>query len=296
MPGAGAVRGFAGGARGLMGILGGLLGRDQGEQPAAPAAPVSVEPQPRPGARPTMAQDPRLLTTDQGQGIAGAERAASVVGRPPVSAPQYSAPQAPVAPAEVPTERQKYLQEQFTQPGTTAAAARQDYDTQVGQRPTADLTSLADEIAARRQLLKSRADPLMEFLQGVALAPRGEKWMQSGVRGKLYADEVRAAREAQDMELLQKLMETKGKITDIEHGYKEKRYEIGTAADKLSYDRKFAAAKEMGLDDRLAREIAAKGVEAEKDRKNRLEAARIQAGARTSGLRSEEHTSELQSH
>ena len=150
------------------------------------------------------------------------------------------------------------------------------------------MTSLADEIAARRQLLKSRADPLMEFLQGVALAPRGEKWMQSGVRGKLYADEVRAAREAQDMELLQKLMETKGKITDIEHGYKEKRYEIGTAADKLSYDRKFAAAKEMGLDDRLAREIAAKGVEAEKDRKNRLEAARIQAGARTSGLESKE--------
>ena len=277
MPGAGAVRGFAGGARGLMGILGGLLGRDQGEQPAAP---VSVEPQPRPGARPTMAQDPRLLTTDQGQGIAGAERAASVVGRPPVSAPQYSAPQAPVAPAEVPTERQKYLQEQFTQPGTTAAAARQDYDTQVGQRPTADLTSLADEIAARRQLLKSRADPLMEFLQGVALAPRGEKWMQSGVRGKLYADEVRAAREAQDMELLQKLIETKGKITDIQHGYKKEKYTAGTGAYKDTYDRVFKSAELMGYDERLAREIAARAAEGELDRKNRLEAARITAGTR----------------
>ena len=292
MPGAGAVRGFAGGARGLMGILGGLLGRDQGEQPAAP---VSVEPQPRPGVRPTMAQDPRMLTTDQGQALAAADMAESRVGRnvgrmPPTGGlPAAVTPPAAAPAAPVMSEREKFLAGAFSRdPEAAAAKARQEYETQVGQRPTADLTSLADEIAARRQLLKSRADPLMEFLQGVALAPRGEKWMQSGVRGKLYADEVRAAREAQDMELLQKLMETKGKITDIEHGYKEKRYAIGTEADKLSYDRKFAAAKEMGLDDRLAREIAAKGVEAEKDRKNRLEAARIQAGARTSGLESKE--------
>ena len=103
--------------------------------------------------------------------------------------------------------------------------------------------------------------------------------MQSGVRGKLYADEVRAAREAQDMELLQKLMETKGKIADIEHGYKEKRYAVGTEADKLSYDRKFAAAKEMGLDDREAARLAAEAVEKEKDRKNRLQEARIRSEA-----------------
>lgn len=291
MPGAGAVKGFAGGARGLMGILGGLLGRDQNLQPPQAPAPA---PEPVRG-RPTMAQDQRMLTTDQGQALAAADMAESRVGRnvgrmPPTGGlPAAVTPPAAAPAAPVPSAREQFLAGAFSRdPEAAAAKARQEYETQVGQRPTADLTSLADEIAARRQLLKSRADPLIEYLTGIALAPRGEKWMQSGVRGKLYADEVRAAREAQDMELLQKLMETKGKITDIEHGYKKEKYTAGTGAYKDTYDRVFKSAELMGYDERLSRELAARAAEGALDRKNRLEAARIQADARTSGLESKE--------
>lgn len=300
LPGAGAVKGFAGGARGILGLLGGLLGGDQGNQPAAPAAPAaSAEPQPRPGVRPTMAQDPRLLTTDQGQGIAASERVGSNVGRPPVGAPgrvapaMVAAPAAPAAPAAQ-SPREKFLAAAYdTTPEAAAAKARQDYETQVGQRSTADLAALADEIAARRQAMRERADPLMDFLQGVAMAPRGEKWMQSGVRGDLYAKERQAAREAQDMEMLQKLMETKGKIADVEQAYKEKKYGVGTGAFKDTYDRAFNSAKEQGLDDRSAKEIAARAVEAEKDRENRLKAARIQAEARVGGAGDKQTLNEL---
>jgi len=256
------------------------------EERPAPAAP---------GARPTMTQDPRLLTTDQGQALAAADMAESRVGRnvgrmpPPGGLPAAVTPPAAAPAAPVPSAREQFLAGAFSRdPEAAAAKARQEYETQVGQRPTADLTSLADEIAARRQLLKSRADPLIEYLTGIALAPRGEKWMQSGVRGKLYADEVRAAREAQDMELLQKLIETKGKITDIQHGYKKEKYTAGTGAYKDTYDRVFKSAELMGYDERLAREIAARAAEGALDRKNRLEAARIQADARTSGLESKE--------
>lgn len=234
-----------------------------------------------------MANDPRMLTSDQGQALAAADMAESRVGRnvgrmPPRGLPAAVMPPAPAASAApVSSAREQFLASEFNRtPETIGAERRAAYASEVGQRSTADLASLADDIVARRQALKSRADPLIDFLQGIALAPRGEKWMQSGVRGKVYADEQRAAREAQDMALMQKLMETKGKITDIEQGYKEKLFGIDKDAVDNAYNRKYAAAKEMGLDDRLARELAAKAAEGEKDRQNRLVAARIQAGAR----------------
>jgi len=112
--------------------------------------------------------------------------------------------------------------------------------------------------------------------------------MQSGVRGGMYADEMRAAREAQDMELLQKLMETKGKITDIEYGYKKEKFGVGRDAVNKAYERVFKAAELMGYDERQAKEIAAKAADGEKDRQTRLEAARIAAGPRMAGLESKD--------
>jgi len=295
MPGAGAVKGFAGGARGLMGLIGGLLGGDRAQQPEAP--PQEAAPQPAPNVRPTMANDPRLLTSPQGQNIAAVDRMASDVGRPPVPAPArqglpaaVAQPAAPAAP--VMSDREKFLAAQFGQ-RPDATAAEQEYETKVGQRTTADLAALADEIAARRQALKGREDPLMDFLRGVAMSPRGEAWMQSGVRGSMYANELRAAREAQDMELLQKLMETKGKIADIEYGYKKEKYGVGRDAVSKAYDRTFKAAELMGYDERQAKEIAAKAAEGEKDRQNRLAAARIAADARMGGAGEKQTLAEL---
>lgn len=292
MPGAGAVRGFAGGARGLMGLLGGLLGNDQARQPEPPpqAAAPQPAPQPMPNMRPTMANDPRLLTSPQGQAIASAERAdsinqppAPVRQRPPVEQP-------PVVAAPAMSDREKFLAQQFAPKpeGEVAAAAEQDYDTKVGQRPTADLAALADEIAARRQAIRDRTNPMIDFLRGIAMSPRGEKWMQSGVRGGMYADEMRAAREAQDMELLQKLMETKGKITDIEYGYKKEKFGVGRDAANKEYERVFKAAELMGYDERAAKEMAFKAAEGVLNRENELKKARIMADARTGGQESKD--------
>ena len=258
------------------------------------------QPKPAPGGRPTMANDPRLLTAPQGQALAAADMAESRVGRPveraPAPAPApvkrglpaaVTPPAAPAAPAM--SDREKFLAAAYaTSPEDAAAKARQEYESQVGQRTTADLAALADELAARRQAIRGRADPLMDWLAGVAMGPRGETWMQSGQRGTQYAEAQRAAREAQDMELLQKLMETKGKIADIEQGYKEKKYTAGMGAYKDTYDRAYNAAKEQGLDDRNAKDIAARAVDAEKDRQNRVAVARIQEQARTAGMDSKE--------
>lgn len=290
MPGAGAVKGFAGGARGLMGLLGGLLGGDRAQQPEMP--PQAVAPQPTANMRPTMANDPRLLTTDQGQNLAAAYRMSSDVGRRPAPAPATQRP--PVAatppaatPAPVQSDREKFLAEMFAkQPDAEAAEAA--YAVKVGQRPTADLAALADELAARRQAIRERANPMIDYLRGIAMSPRGEKWMQSGVRGGMYADEQRAAREAQDMELLQKLIETKGKITDIEQGYKEKKYAAGKDTYNKEFERVFKAAELMGYDERMAKELAAKAAEAALNRENELKKARIMADARTGGQESKD--------
>lgn len=246
---------------------------------SAPAAP-----EPAPGARPTPAVDPRLLTTPQGQANAAAIRSGPPVGGPPPG-PRMAAPAAPPAAPAAPamSDRQKFLAAQFGQT-PDAAAAEQEYETKVGQRSTSDLASLADELAARRMAARNRADPAMDFLRGIAMGPRGESWMQSGTRGGIYADEQRAAREAQDFEMLQKLVETKGKIADIEHGYKEKKYAAGKEGYKATYDRVLKAAELMGFDERQAREIAAKEAEGALDRENRLKVARIQADARMGGV------------
>lgn len=248
-------------------------------------------PQPAPNVRPTMANDPRMLTSDQGQALAAADRTESQIGRnvgrtPPTRLPATTMPPTiPAAPAM--SDREKFLAAMFSKT-PDAAAAEAEYETKVGQRPTADLAALADELAARRRMIRERADPLMDFLRGVAMAPRGEKWMQSGVRGEAYADELRAAREAQDMELLQKLMETKGKITDIEYGYKKEKYGVGKDAAAKAYDRTFKAAELMGYDERAAKELAFKAAESVKDRENELKKARIMADARTGGQESKD--------
>lgn len=297
MPGAGAVKGFAGGARGLMGLLGGLLGGDRAQQPEMP--PQAVAPQPTANMRPTMANDPRLLTTDQGQNLAAAYRMSSDVGRRPAPAPAPATQRPPVAatppaatPAPVQSDREKFLAEMFAkQPDAEAAEAA--YAVKVGQRPTADLAALADELAARRQAIRERANPMIDYLRGIAMSPRGEKWMQSGVRGGMYADEQRAAREAQDMELLQKLIETKGKITDIEQGYKEKKYAAGKDTYNKEFERVFKAAELMGYDERMAKELAAKAAEAALNRENELKKARIMADARIGGSGDKQTLNEL---
>lgn len=251
-------------------------------------------PQAAPNVRPTMANDPRLLTSPQGQNIAAVDRMTSTVGQNVVRTP----PARPVAPVQEPpaapamSDREKFLAAQF---GKTpdADAAEAAYESKVGQRSTADLAALADEIAARRQMLKERANPMIDYLRGIAMAPRGEKWMQSGVRGGMYADEVRAAREAQDMELLQKLMETKGKIADIEYGYKKEKFGVGRDAANKEYERVFKAAELMGYDERAAKEMAFKAAEGVLDRKNRLESARIMADARMGGAGEKQTLAEL---
>lgn len=290
MPGAGAARAFAGGARGLMGILGGLLGNDQSRQPEAPARATAPAPEPARG-RPTMTNDPRLLTSEQGQALASADRMASDMRRPPSPAPaRQGLPAAITPPAAAPavpvlSAREQLLAQQLAAK-PDADTAEQEYETKVGRRSTAGLEAAAAELRTQKERIAKRLQDnqsFSEYMRQIAMTPRG---LTSAAAGTYGAEGVRRREQAledQNMAILQNILKTEEAIEDVKHGYKEKKYGVGKDAAAKEYDRVFKAAELMGYDERAAREMAFKAAEGVKDRQNRLDAARIQAEARMGG-------------
>jgi hypothetical protein len=298
MPGAGAARAFAGGARGLMGILGGLLGGDQTRQPEAPPQAAAPAQEPVRG-RPTMATDPRLLTTPQGQNLAAVDRMTSDVSRPPAPARQ-GLPVAVTPPAAAPavpvlSEREKFLAQQFaTRPD--ADTAEQEYETKVGRRSTAGLEAAAAELRAQKERIAKRLQDnqsFSEYMRQIAMTPRG---LTSAAAGSYGAEGVRRREQAledQNLAMLQNILKTEETIEDIKHGYKKEKYGVGKDAVNKAYDRTFKAAELMGYDERQAKEMAFKAAENVKDRQNEIARARIAADARTGGAGEKQTLNEL---
>jgi hypothetical protein len=145
-------------------------------------------------------------------------------------------------------------------PEAQRKAEAERFRTEVGERPTGGLETLVQELAARRQKIGERADPLRDLLRGTAMAPRGERWMFSGSRGAEYADKAEANREAQMFDLLKQQAEAQGKIEESKYGFKEKAFTIGNEAYKAAYESKRKALEAAGMDvreaDRLAKDYA----------------------------------------
>lgn len=274
LPGAGAARAFTGGARGLVAALAGLIGGDKANAPEAPrqapAAPTNFADQ-VPAAE--MAGFDRATADYMAQRAAPPAPPAAPRAEAP---PRPAAPRPPVAPAAPaaaapqpgasisPEIRKAYEQALRASLATDPEAMRKQeaerFRTEVGERPTASLETLAQEIAAQRQKIAGRADPLTDFLQGIAQSPRGERWMFSGARGADYANKQQAAREAQLLDLMKQQMEVQGKVEESKYGFKEKLFTVGNAAYQAAYESKRKALEAAGLDvreaDRLAKEYA----------------------------------------
>lgn len=274
LPGAGAARAFTGGARGLAAALAGLIGGDKANAPEeptparAPVAPVSLADQ--------VPAD-EMAAFDRATADYVAKRAAPAAPRaeaprpaaprPPAApaAPAAAAAQAPVAglpaSASVSPELRKAYEQALssglaTDPDAMRKQESERFRTEVGERPTASLETLAQEIAAQRQKISERADPLRDLLRGIAQSPRGERWMFSGSRGAEYADRQQAAREAQLLDLMKQQMEVQGKVEESKYGFKEKLFTIGNAAYKEAYETKRKALEAAGMDVRKADELA----------------------------------------
>lgn len=276
LPGAGAARAFSGGIRGLAAALAGLVGGDRANAPevpaAAPAQPAPRQPAPGEVAPEEMAGFDRATAEYMARrGAPPAPRAeppAAPRTAPPVATPAAApatvlptaaapAREAPTMPKDIRDSYNAALRASLAvDPEAQRKAETNRFRSEVGERPTASLETLAQEIAAQRRKITERADPMTDLLRGIALSPRGERWMFSGARGAEYADRVQAAREAQLLDLMKQQMEAQSKIEESKYGFKEKAFTIGNEAYKNAYESKRKALEAAGMDAREADKLA----------------------------------------
>jgi hypothetical protein len=203
-----------------------------------------------------------------------------VSAKPPVpaAAPAAAAPQGIMDAAEQKKNLDIIRARRDLDPAARERLMRERFEKEVGAPDTTGLQSLAEEIAARRQKIAERADPIQDLLRGTALAPKGERWMFSGSRGADYADKQQAARDLQDFELAKSLFETQAKISDVKRGWKKDVFTIGREEFNTVYKEAYDAAKEMGRTDDAAKKLAQDAVLDREKMANALATARISAG------------------
>jgi hypothetical protein len=212
---------------------------------------------------------------------------------PRPTAPRPAAPVAAAAAAPAPAPsgvvtlqqanpRSRELTEAMNLDPDVAAKARQAaYRSEVGAPETAGLTQLAQELKDRRAKMQERnrnIDPLVENLKAIASAPRGQKWMYSLLSGSDTVEKARQGREAQDFEMLKQIVEQQNKIADVNRGFKSELFSIGDKERTRVYKDALDAAKEMGLDDRAAAQLAQEAVLRREQMAKDLKVAQIGQG------------------
>jgi hypothetical protein len=218
---------------------------------------------------------------------------------PVISSPERKTPPAiptdkPVVPADpaagglgdliTPDVRAKRQQIMFDamklDPKEAERLRREAYDREVGAPQTAGLEQLAQELKDRRAKMQERnknIDPLVERLSAIANTPRGQKWMYSMLAGNAAVDKAQQARETQDFEMLKQIVEQQNKIEDVKRGYRAETFAIGDKERNRVYKDAFEAAKELGVDDRAATQLAQEAVLRLQQMANSLKVAQVNA-------------------
>lgn len=178
------------------------------------------------------------------------------------------------------TEAYKILSENMRRnPEAEAAALRAKYLAEVGQKDLSIFDKTAAELEARRQKLnapKAGYDAVMEYLEQVALGG-GRRSAESGAIGANRQRQLQLSREAQQNELMDKILELGAKKAEAAYGEKKGLFDLTQAERKNVYDKAYEAAKSVNASDDEAKKLAAQAVENEKNRQNQLKAAAIGA-------------------
>lgn len=282
---------------------------ERGEEGAIPQSPfMERAPLPSPISRPTNKMTPQQIEAQMSSGLpaalpkappaapsgvvaAPAPKAAPRPAPRPAAAPVAAAPAAPAVPPSpvvATNPRITELKEAMEMDPDAAAKRRAEaYQRDVGAPETAGLEQLTQELKDRRAKMQERnrnIDPLVESLRGIASAPRGQKWMYSLLSGSDAVDRARQAREAQDFEMLKQIVDQQNKIADVKRGFRAETFTIGDKERTRVYNDALNAAKELGLDDRAAAQLAQEAVLRREQMASSEKIARMNQGRENQGV------------
>lgn len=207
----------------------------------------------------------------------------------PTQAPvAAAAPAIPPGPMTAANPRIAELTEALNANPDTAAKLRGEaYQRDVGAPETAGLEQLAQELKDRRAKMQERnsnIDPLVENLKAIATSPRGQKWMYSLLSGSDTVDKARQARETQDFDMLKQIVDQQNKIADVKRGFKSEVFSVSDKERTRVYKDALDAAKEMGLDDRAAAQLAQEAVLKREQMAKDLKVAQIGQSRENQGI------------
>jgi len=160
-------------------------------------------------------------------------------------------------------------------PEAESQALRARYMKEVGSRDLSSYDKAMKELEARKDRLnapKTGIDSVMDLLENIAQS-KGRTWQAAGAEGAINQKKSQQARQKQQDDLLDKILELGGKKSEAEYGEKKGMFEMTQAEKKSVYEKAYDAAKAVNMSDDKAKELASQAVQKELDRKNQLKAA-----------------------
>lgn len=289
LPGAGAVKGFAGGARGLAALLGGMLGGDRfGIQEERQPAPASVATAMQ-SAAPIASGTPNLpVTPDQvvPPSRPGIDQLPTAVPRP--SRVPVAPTSQPAAPATPSSAEQIFAKGMALDPEERQRRAEAGLQAIGGPDQEAQKRYIAELEARRAQFKKPEAGyaGLMDLLGNIAQS-KGRTWMAAGAEGVQRQKENEAAMAQKDIETLKEIMGETTKMGEAGRQFKLATYAAGQKAYDEAYKDRLEAAKAQGLTDNEAKRLAQQAAEHAKtlaSKENIAKLSRDAAAARAAQL------------
>lgn len=222
----------------------------------------------------------------QTPGVRAAEIAAPTIKTQNVAAPASNRVNAPAAPgitAALPpaeTAAYKKLTDMMNQdPEVKAQEMRDRYNKEVGARDLSIFDKTAAELEARKNKLnapKAGYDAMMEYLEQVAMGG-GRSSAESGSLGASRQRQIQLARQGQQNDLMDKILELGAKKSDAQFAEKKGMFEMTQKEREDIFKKAFDAAKSVNSSDDEAKKIAAQAVEKALDRQNQIRVANIGA-------------------
>jgi hypothetical protein len=170
-------------------------------------------------------------------------------------------------PAEVSTAARDILgRNVMTNPEQLERQRVANYESAVAAPDTSVYDRAAQELERRKQQFeapKTGMPALMEYLQQVALAPKGVGSLTAGAMGAQKVSEMQQAREQQQFDLTKQILEQEQKKIETLRSYAKEKFNIGDAAFNQMFKANFEAAKQVTQNDIEAEKLAAQKTENE---------------------------------
>jgi hypothetical protein len=141
-----------------------------------------------------------------------------------------------------------------------------DYDTTVGTPNLEVFNRAAQELENRKKQFegpKEGMPALMEYLQQIALAPKGVGSLTAGAMGAQKINEMKQAREQQQFDLNTKILDIEQKKIDSLRTYAKEKFNIGDTAFNQMFKANLDAARQVTQNDMDAEKLAAQKTEAQ---------------------------------